>query len=82
MVKVSEVEKAKRPPAYLFANPLPAILALDRVFDDGVAGGPAVDEGDDVEGDADADEVEDFVDEGARRGMRRRRRRMSEGLVN
>ena len=51
--------------AHLLADPLPAVLAFDGVFDDGVVGCPAVDERDGIEGDAYADEVEDFVDEGA-----------------
>ncbi len=51
--------------AHLLADPIPAVLALDGVFDDGVAGRPAVGQRDGVEGDADAEEGEEFVDEGA-----------------
>lgn len=51
--------------AHLLTNPLPAVLALDSVLDDGVIGRPSIDKRDGIQRDADADEVEDFVDESA-----------------
>ena len=60
----------KRAP-YLLADPLPAVLALDSVFDDRIIRHPTVHQRNSVQRDTDADEIENFVDEGARRGKER-----------
>lgn len=52
--------------SYLFTDPLPAVLAFDSMFDDGVIRRPSIHKRNSVQRDANADEVEDFVDEGAK----------------
>ena len=53
----------KESKAYLLTDPLPAKLALDRMFNDRIARRPPVDKRNGIQRDADADEVEDLVDE-------------------
>ena len=52
--------------AHLLTDPLPAILAFDRMLDDGIIGRPPINERDGIQRDTDADEVENFVDESTR----------------
>ena len=51
--------------AYLLTNPLPTILALDRVLDNRVTSRPPVNKCHSIQRDTNADEVEYFIDESA-----------------
>ena len=51
--------------AHLLTDPLPAVLALDGMLDDGVIGCPSIDKRNSIQRNTDADEVEDFVDKSA-----------------
>ena len=50
--------------AYLFTDPLPAVLAFHGMLDNGIIGRPSIHKCNGVESDTDADEVEHFVNEG------------------
>ena len=63
-----ERQKTTRRTAYLLANPLPTILAFDRMLDNRIARRPSVDKRNGIQRDTNTDEVEDFVDERTRRG--------------
>ena len=63
-LSVLDIEAAKeRGAPYLLTYPLPAVLAFDSMFDDGVIGRPPINQRDSIQRDTDADEVEDFIDE-------------------
>lgn len=51
--------------AHIGTDRLPAVFALDGVFDDGITGEKLVEPGQHIQGESDAEEIDHSVDEGS-----------------